>query len=182
MAKRKGEGRAKQNERQASIVKSNKPPRLEAVHAAVFANKINEEEAKDLNPKYDPNKAYGKGKTTQAAAYATFSKGARGFTPSLTDVQRAVDEGHVTHNEARELNPKYRRYHGKVRPLEGFTPKLPDVHEAVEGGHISKGEAIALNPDYKNPTHRARVESAYRDKQAKKTLTVTRITPTQLGN
>jgi hypothetical protein len=166
-------GRAAKQSRAASIVKSSKPPKLESVYAALHAGKIEQEEAKDLNPKFEPDKQYGQlrfgerqnkngSKRTQGSSYRTHYRGAAALTPSSTDIHTAVEGGHITKEEGVDLNKNYKpdvgknaihyRKMEKARRIkesgEGKTPSLINVHRAYKQGHVEKEEAEALNPQY----------------------------------
>jgi hypothetical protein len=175
-------GRAAKQARNASIVKSSKPPKLGAVYAAVHAGKIEHEEAKDLNPKYTPEKQYGKlvfgpkankkgSKYTQGMHYRVHTEGAAALTPSSTDIHSAVEGGHITKEEGLALNKNYKpdvgknavhyRKMEKARRIqasgEGKTPSLVNVHRAVRQGHISSEEATSLNSKYE-PNNKAQLK------------------------
>jgi hypothetical protein len=154
-------------------VKSTKPPNLEFVYAALFAGKITEEEGKDLNPKFEPNKQYGnlqfgdkknkKGsRYTQLQAYRTHYRGSASLVPSCTDIHSAVESNYITEEEGKDLNKNYNpeiyinliqyRRMAKARSIKesglGKTPSLVNVHRAYKEGYIQAEEAITLNSDY----------------------------------
>lgn len=165
--------RAAKQARNASMVNSTKPPKLEVVYAAVHAGKIEPEEAKDLNPKYQPEKQYGSlrfgpgqsktgSKRTQLSSYRTHDRGAAPLTPSNTDIHIAIEDGHITKEEGEDLNKNYKpndkdkalhyRKMAKARRIkesgEGKTPSLINVHRAIKQGHIQTEEAKNLNSKY----------------------------------
>ena len=160
-------GRATKQARRASIVKSTKPPNLEFVYAAIFAGKIEEEEAINLNPRFQPNKQYGnlrKGKylLTQGMTYKDHHRGVAPLVASCVDIHSAVEGGHITKEEGKELNKRYKpenkmwakeyRTKAKARYIKesgiGKTPSLVNLHRAYLQGLITEEEAIALNSDY----------------------------------
>lgn len=160
-------------------------PNLTQVYAAVDEGHISHEEAKDLNPNYNPQKRYGTAKpstNTQLKQYRQFSHSAGGFTPNTSDVQHAYKEGHITHEEASALNPKWDPKKSYVsnwrsfrpegepankksseRPLAappgGKKPSGPDVARALSGGHITKEEADDLNPKHGKEYNRKRART-----------------------
>jgi hypothetical protein len=176
-------GRAAKQSRKASIAKSNKPPRLGDVYAAVHSGKLEKEEAKDLHPRFDPEKQYGSlrfgpkaaktgSKLTQADAYRVHYRGAAALTPSSTDIHSAVEGGHITKEEGEDLNKNYKpdvgknavhyRKMAKARKIkesgEGKTPSLVNVHRAHKQGHIQTEEAKNLNPQY-DPSNKAKMKN-----------------------
>jgi hypothetical protein len=161
-------GRAAKQARLASVVKSNKPPLLKCIYAALHAGKIDEEEAKDLHPRFEPNKQIGKlekggkYKRTQEYCYRQYGRGAAALSPSCTDIHFAVEGGYITEEEGRDLNKNYKpeiainlvHYRKMVKAIiikesgTGKTPSLINVHRAYKQGHIEYEEASALNSDY----------------------------------
>jgi hypothetical protein len=160
-------GRANKQARRASIVKSNKPPLLVCIYAALHAGKIDEEEAKELHPRFDPNRQIGrlergKYKRTQAMTYRPHYRGAASLAPSCTDIQFAVEGGYITEEEGKDLNKNYKpeialnlvHYRKMVKAITikesgvGKTPSLVNVHRAYKQGFIKEEEASALNSEY----------------------------------
>ena len=160
-------GRATKQARLASIVKSNKPPLLKCIYAALYAGKIDEEEAKDLNPKFEPNKQYGKlkkwgYKETQGACYRAIGRGVASLHPSCLEIHSAVQSGYITEEEGKDLNKFYKPeiavnliHYRKIVKAEsikksgvGKTPSLINIHRAYLQGCIEAEEAIELNSGY----------------------------------
>jgi len=175
MARRRT-GRAEKQSREASIAKSTRPPKLSSVYAAFNTKKINEEEAKNLNPKFNPSKIYGKSNVTQATHHNTYTKSAKAFTPSMSDIKAAHAGNHINLEEAQDLNPKYNPL--KNVPSGGHIPSLTDVHKAYSGGHIDWADAVNLNPEYKKQSKR---ESAERSVQASYAKKSTRVSHSQFN-
>jgi hypothetical protein len=142
-------------------------PNLEFVYAAVFAGKIEEEEAKELNPRFQPNKQYGKlakGKyvNTQERLYRDHVRGVAPLNPSCFEIHSAVEGGHITVEQGKDLNKRYNpeipqnanRYRSvaKVKYIKesgvGKTPALVNLHRAYLLGYITEEEATALNSGY----------------------------------
>ena len=160
-------GRAAKQARVASLVRSSRPPILKCVYAAIYAGKIDEEEAKDLNPKFEPNKQYGKlkkynYKETQGSCYRTIGNGVASLTPSCLEIHSAVQGGHITEEEGRDLNKTYKPeiptnliHYRKIVKAQyikesgiGKTPSLINLHRAYLQGYITEEEAIELNSGY----------------------------------
>jgi hypothetical protein len=142
-------------------------PNLEFVYAALYAGKIEEEEAKELNPRFQPNKQYGKlakGKyvNTQGRLYRNHNKGVASLSPSCFEIHAAVEGGHITVEQGKDLNKRYNpeiprnanRYRSvaKVKYIKesgvGKTPSLVNLHRAYLLGYITEEEATALNSGY----------------------------------
>lgn len=71
-------------------------------------------------------------------------------TPTASAVRVALKGGHITKQEAFDLNPKYSEPPVK-RVLNRITPTASSVRVALKGGHITKDEADSLNPKHSEP-------------------------------
>jgi hypothetical protein len=162
-----------QNERMSSFNKGiGATPALRHVYAAREFNKITEEEAKNLNPYYDPNKKYGKDqKNSQKNQHRQFSEGSGAFRPNNSDVQLAYDSGHIDDEQAKDLNPGWSNnrdnfdfnrsfLRSKITPtlknFRGIDPLPIKVAEAVKEKHITPEEANELHPNWDADHNRAR--------------------------
>jgi hypothetical protein len=87
-------------------VSPHKTPEQPLVHAAYKEGHIDLEQAKDLNPKYDPSKRYNKKPTADFKAQRAERK-VTGKPPSMLDTHEAVVNRKVSFDEAVELNSNY---------------------------------------------------------------------------
>lgn len=170
-------GRSQRSSRLAASIGATLTPTLKQIYAAVDAGHITEEEAVELNPKYNPNKVYGRPKfdrrdknprpqiLTQGKAYRAFEHSALPLKPSMWDVHEAVKGGHITAEEGVELNAQYdpsdkiqQKHLTKYVKLRaereaglGRIPSMVNVYRAHINGKITLQEAQELNPKY-DPT------------------------------
>ena len=132
-------------------------PALHYVYAATEAGKISHEEGKELNSNYNPEKRYSfdpKNNKTQRHQYRQYQLGAAGFKPTQSDTILAYKMGHITEEEAKDLNPTFKpdgplkvdvkRSGLKNNPI----PHPASVAQAVVKGHINSEEADNLNPNW----------------------------------
>ena len=156
-------------------------PSLKHVYAAREFDKITEEEAKNLNSYYDPNKKYGKDqRNSQKNQHRQFSEGSGAFRANNSDIQLAYDAGHINAEEAKDLNPGWSNnkdnfsfersfLRPKITPtinnFKGIDPLPINVAEAVKEKHISSEEANELHHNWDANHNRARTNQ----KTSKKT-------------
>jgi hypothetical protein len=169
--KRRPEGRASRNLAMRSGISAANPqatamtPSLKHVYAASESGKITHEEAKDLNPSYDPQKKYGvHGSNTQKNQYRQFQNAAAGFMPNQSDTALAYKMGHITKEEAESLNPTFDPNKNRVDVNRSNISKNPvpspqKVAVAQRHGHITSEEADDLNPAWIRNTGRARAHT-----------------------
>ena len=164
MATLRREGRAVKAKETAKGIQGS-TPNLSHVYAAVHEGKVKPEEAVDLNSKFKPEKQYEMGpyaatgkprQLTQGTAYRSYQTGAAALTPNAKHVRKAVNQGHITSEEASDLNPNYLNNPVKRGPIDKIAqvnrvakvPYVRDIHAAVIGGHINSEEGLDLNKNY----------------------------------
>jgi hypothetical protein len=120
--------------------KPHRTPEQPLVHAAYKEGHIDLEQAKDLNPKYSPNKRYNKKPISEFRA----QKEERKFTgkpPSMLDTHEAVVGRKVSFEEAADLNPKYADKEARmnvvheVKRKRGVDTPVPSYKIPIEYGH-----------------------------------------------
>ena len=161
--KRRTEGRAARNESMRSGIKGAKPS-LKHVYAAVETGHIDDEQASDLNPVYNPKKKYGKtGTNNQRNQHRQYQQGAAPLSANQSDVHHAFKAGHINEDEARELNPTFNPSNPRVqydRSSIAVPARPSHVAKAYKEGHITKEEADELHPNWQSSHNRARANKA----------------------
>ena len=158
------EGRAVKAKETAKGIQGS-TPNLSHVYAAVHEGHVKPEEATDLNSKFKPEKKYEmrpyaatgtSRQLTQGTAYRSYQRGTAALTPNAKHVRTAVNQGHITSDEASILNPNYLNNPVKRGPIDKVdqinrlakVPYVTDIHAAVIGGHIRSEEGLDLNKNY----------------------------------
>jgi hypothetical protein len=123
--------------------KPHKTPEQPLVHAAHKSGKIDLEQAKDLNPKYDPSKRYNKKPKSEFTKQKEERKSS-GKPPSLLDTHEAVVGRKIAFEQAVDLNSNYgdksKRLNvvneaKRVRNIKTPVPsyKIPTTYNQSEG-------------------------------------------------
>ena len=164
MATLRREGRAVKAKETAKGIQSS-TPNLSHVYAAVHEGHVTPEEAINLNSKFKPEKQYEMGpyaatgkprQLTQGTTYRSYQTGSAALIPNAKHVRTAVNQGHITSDEAADLNPNYLNNPVKRGPIDKVAqvnrkakvPYVRDIHAAVMGGHINSEEGLDLNKNY----------------------------------